>query len=139
MFDSLSFFPGIARATRLVCSLAIVLQAALLVAVGPGPHDSAHATEGRQVGGNAGQGLVVSQGVVAHNADNWHAAGYRGSGVKVGVIDFGFERFPELQASGELPADTKASCYSDIHVGTGDMEVCSTRGPYGTARRWPRR
>ena len=40
---------------------------------------------------------VVSQGVGIHGADAWHNVGYRGDGIKVGIIDKGFEGFRRLQ------------------------------------------
>ena len=55
-------------------------------------------------------GSVVSQGVELHQADAWHRMGYRGQGVKVGVIDTGFQGFSELQG-GELPRNVTARCY----------------------------
>ncbi|MCY3691403.1 MAG: S8 family serine peptidase, partial [Chloroflexi bacterium] len=55
-------------------------------------------------------GRVVSQGVELHHADAWHRMGYRGQGVKVGVIDTGFQGFSELQGS-ELPPNVTARCY----------------------------
>ena len=55
-------------------------------------------------------GRVVSQGVALHQADAWHRLGYRGQGVKVGVIDDGYQGFSELQG-GELPGNVTARCY----------------------------
>ena len=53
------------------------------------------------------QTRVITQGVSLHGADAWHNAGYRGNGVKVGVIDVGFEGFRSLQGS-ELPVNATA-------------------------------
>ena len=41
-------------------------------------------------------GNVTSQGVLPHGATAWHDAGYRGKGIKVGIIDTGFEGFRAL-------------------------------------------
>ena len=60
-------------------------------------------------------GDVVSQGVALHHADAWHSQGYRGQGVKVGVIDSGFEGFSQLQGS-ELPRNVTARCYFDVEA-----------------------
>ena len=60
-------------------------------------------------------GDVVSQGVALHHADAWHRQGYRGQGVKVGVIDTGFEGFSQLQGN-ELPRNVTARCYFDVEV-----------------------
>ena len=56
------------------------------------------------------RGPVTSEGVRAHGADNWHAAGFSGRGVKVGVIDGGFISLERLMGS-ELPASITARCY----------------------------
>ena len=48
------------------------------------------------------QGNTVSQGVSLHQVDRWHRMGYRGQGIKVGIIDSGFEGFGQRQGS-ELP------------------------------------
>ena len=55
-------------------------------------------------------GSVVSQGVELHQANAWHKQGYRGQGVKVGVIDSGFQGFGQLQGT-ELPRVVTARCY----------------------------
>ena len=55
-------------------------------------------------------GDVVSQGVALHQADAWHKKGYRGQGVKVGVIDTGYQGFSQMQG-GELPGSVEARCY----------------------------
>ena len=44
----------------------------------------------------------VSEGVAAMGADQWHAAGHSGAGVKVGVIDSGFGGYQSLLGS-DLP------------------------------------
>jgi hypothetical protein len=56
------------------------------------------------------QTRVISQVVGLHGADVWHSAGYRGNGVKVGIIDSGFEGFRGLQGT-ELPTNVTARCY----------------------------
>ena len=55
-------------------------------------------------------GSVVSQGVELHQADAWHRQGFRGQGVKVGVIDTGYQGFSQMQG-GELPRNVTARCY----------------------------
>jgi len=80
------------------------------------------------------QGNTVSQGVALHQADRWHNMGYRGQDVKVGVIDSGFERFSELQGTGELPANVMARCYpprdsqEPVSSSLADCEVDSVHG-----------
>ena len=80
----------------------------------------------------ASRGNVTSQGVVAHGADAWHAAGYTGAGVKVGVIAFGFLGFSALMGS-ELPANVTARCYSSAGIFTSVLAPCETDSAYGTS------
>ena len=81
---------------------------------------------------STGKGAVISQGVAAHAANAWHTAGYTGAGVKVGVIDGGFEGFSALMGS-ELPANVTARCYTDIGVFTSSLADCEYDGTHGTA------
>ena len=79
------------------------------------------------------QNVVISGGVAAHNASAWHSAGYRGEGVKVGVIDAGddFRGFRSLMGT-ELPSEVRARCYPDIGVVTDNLEDCMTDSDHGT-------
>ena len=43
---------------------------------------------------------ATSQGQSKHDVTSWHQAGFKGSGVKVGIIDVGFEGF---NSGGDLP------------------------------------
>jgi PKD repeat protein len=53
-----------------------------------------------------GHPAVISEGVAAINADNFSSAmGISGEGVKVAILDKGFDGVYDLQASGELPSD----------------------------------
>ena len=80
------------------------------------------------------QGSTISQGVSLHGADAWHNAGYRGEGVKVGIMDVGFERFSELQQGGELPPNVMARCYFDgPRAPTSRLSDCEVDGDHGTA------
>ena len=59
-------------------------------------------------------GSVTSQGVAEHLATAWHGSDYRGAGVKVGIIDSGFQGWQSLQGSGELPSSIGGvRCYTD--------------------------
>ena len=82
------------------------------------------------------QGNTVSQGVALHRADAWHRMGYRGQGVKIGVIDTGFVGFRELQASGELPGRVVARCYFDPdeqRLPSSSLADCEVDDVHGTA------
>jgi hypothetical protein len=68
---------------------------------------------------------VTSEGVALMNADAWQPLGYVGTGVKVAVIDLGFDSLSEAQAAGDIP-----SSY-DYHDFTGGGLETTT--PHGTA------
>ena len=69
------------------------------------------------------QGSVVSEGVAAHGVPAWHTAGLKGKGVKIGVLDVGFEGFAYLIGS-ELPSTAQWRCYTDVGVFTTDPDDC---------------
>jgi hypothetical protein len=75
---------------------------------------------------------VISQGVQAHNAVPWQAAGYLGQGVKVGIIDTGFLGWSSLP-----PADTPSLSGVRCYVGGGsyssDLSSCEADAAHGTA------
>lgn len=48
---------------------------------------------------------VSGEGVSSTLAVTWHEQGFRGEGVKVGVIDAGFEGLAQRQADSDLPAN----------------------------------
>ena len=70
------------------------------------------------------QGTVVSEGVAAHGASAWHNAGYKGQGVKIGIIDTGFEGFRGLMGT-ELPSTVEVRCYTEIGVFTSNLADCT--------------
>ena len=78
------------------------------------------------------RGSVTSQGVAAHAANAWHDAGYTGEGIKVGVIDSGFEGIRSLIGS-ELPSNVVARCYTDVGVFTSNLADCENGNDHGTA------
>ena len=81
------------------------------------------------------QNLTVSQGVAAHGANAWHSAGYKGAGVKIGIIDGGFDNFASLMGT-ELPPGIRveALCYdsSDDTTPSDDVSDCAG-SKHGTA------
>ncbi len=86
--------------------------------------------------GQPDQGTVVRDSVSVHGATAWHDAGYKGQGVKIGVIDIGdggFGGFSSLMGS-ELPAFVEARCYTDIGRFTFNLSDCETGDDgHGTA------
>ncbi len=57
--------------------------------------------------GDAGTDLAATLGLNA-----LHAAGIRGKGVRIGIIDFGFSRYDELTAAGKLPRAAAARAFN---------------------------
>ncbi|MCC6169190.1 MAG: S8 family serine peptidase [Caldilineaceae bacterium] len=74
------------------------------------------------------QGAVRSEGGEALNVAAWHAAGIRGAGVKVGIIDGGYRGYPSLLGS-ELPAAVTVRNFVDFET---DADVNGTT-EHGTA------
>ena len=74
---------------------------------------------------------VGGQGATAHGAIAWHSAGYRGQGVKVGVIDLEFQGFSGLRGT-ELPSTVQARCYSSSFISSSLLSDCERGGPHGT-------
>ena len=73
------------------------------------------------------QGTVVSGGVAAHGVPSWHATGYKGRGVKIGVIDLSFKGFAGLMGS-ELPATVNARCHTGMGNFTSNLSDCIYTG-----------
>ena len=69
------------------------------------------------------QGDIVSGGLLRHGVPAWYLAGIRGQGIKIGIIDSGFEGFRELMGT-ELPTRIQARCYIDIGVFTSNLSDC---------------
>ena len=49
------------------------------------------------------QGSIGGEGVIAHKATSWHQKGFKGKGVKIGILDVGFEGFGSLSGR-EVPS-----------------------------------
>jgi subtilisin family serine protease len=82
----------------------------------------AYPLENLHVGNSTTEGLAVINGPA------WHAAGYTGTGVKVGIIDAGFVGYPGLLGT-DLPASVSIKNFVD---GEGDAQVDGTT-EHGTA------
>lgn len=75
-----------------------------------------------------GISTATSEGLAAMNAPAWHAAGQRGAGVAVAVIDGGFQGYQGRRGS-DLPANVVARNFVD---GESDAQVDGTTN-HGTA------
>ncbi|MFZ5519527.1 MAG: S8 family serine peptidase [Candidatus Zhuqueibacterota bacterium] len=55
---------------------------------------------------------IQSEGIALMNADTWQAEGYQGAGVKVAIIDGGFEKLTDAQSNGDIPATYTSQDFS---------------------------
>ena len=78
------------------------------------------------------QPTVVSQGAAAHGAPAWNARGFTGAGVKVGIIDAGFQGFGAMMGA-ELPSTVVARCYTAIGAFTTNIADCENGEVHGAA------
>jgi subtilisin family serine protease len=69
------------------------------------------------------QSLILGQGVNVTQANDWHAQGITGQGVKVGVLDLGFGGYQELRGQ-ELPENVTVEIFGDEYA--FDVEVHGT-------------
>ena len=75
---------------------------------------------------------IAGNGPAAHGSPAWNQAGYRGQGIKVGIIDSGFEGFSGLMGT-ELPQSVRARCYpEDNDTPTDEVTDCAWDGAHGT-------
>ncbi len=74
------------------------------------------------------EGLSTTEGLAVMNANAWHNAGINGSGVKIAIIDGGFQGYPGLLGS-DLPANVTVKNFVD---GESDGQVNGTT-VHGTA------
>ncbi|MFN4218638.1 MAG: CARDB domain-containing protein [Candidatus Bipolaricaulia bacterium] len=65
------------------------------------------------------QTLVVSEGVALTGASQYHAMGFRGQGVKIAVIDLGFQGLTNAQSRGELPGGIQTFDYTNTGIESG--------------------
>lgn len=79
------------------------------------------------------QALIV-EGVAVSGADKWHAAGYKGKGIKIGIIDGGFGGYEALLGK-ELPQRVTLKSFRsdggagrDVH-GTAVAEIVYAMAP----------
>ena len=72
----------------------------------------------------AAAGRLAVDGVAKIGAERMHRDGVTGAGVKVGILDFGFERYGELQRKGRVPAPAAAKAFNQ----SGRWEAESRHG-----------
>ena len=60
---------------------------------------------------SSGPTASPSPAISAHGVQDWWTAGYTGQGVKVGIIDAGFDYYSQAVQAGEVPAPADVRCY----------------------------
>ena len=78
-----------------------------------------------------GGSQITGNGPEVHGSPSWNQAGYRGQGIKVGVIDGGFLGFSLLMGA-EVPKAVQARCYPEDGRHTTSVAVCESRTNHGT-------
>lgn len=69
-------------------------------------------------------GGTDSAGIADSQIDRFHRLGITGKGVKIGIIDFGFQRYEALLAAGEVPQPAAARPFNGI----GRMDANTVHG-----------
>ena len=77
-------------------------------------------------------GPISGQAAGVHRSPAWNRDGNTGQGIKVGVIDAGFQGFGNLMGT-ELPPSVVARCYISIGQFSDTLDDCEYGGPHGTA------
>ena len=79
------------------------------------------------------ESAFVGPAPALHGALAWQQIGYLGSGIKIGILDGGYEGIAGLLGS-ELPATVQVRCYPQIGVVSSSVADCVTPGSaHGTA------
>lgn len=74
----------------------------------------------------------ASPGVALHGASAWQAAGLTGAGIKVGIIDGGFQGLAARLGT-ELPATVQVQCYTAVGLSSSQPADCENGETHGTA------
>jgi subtilisin family serine protease len=77
---------------------------------------------------------IADEGVDETNATAWHEAGFTGKGVKIAIIDDGFARLTDRQATGQVTTRATTVDYCSGHVGgdehgTAVAEIVTQEAP----------
>lgn len=65
------------------------------------------------------ENAVTSEGFELMNVDTWHSSGHEGAGVKVAVIDGGFNQLTAAQAAGDIPTTYNSHDFTGSGLETG--------------------
>jgi hypothetical protein len=75
--------------------------------------------------------LTVSQGAAIMGSPEWNGSGFTGAGVKVGIIDVGFQGYSSLIGT-EVPVPA-VRCYRLVGQPNSDLSDCERLETHGTA------
>ena len=75
---------------------------------------------------------VTSEGTTVHKSPAWNSLGLDGTGIKVGIIDVGFDLWSSISPS-ELPTPAGVRCYTSVGVFTSTLSDCENGEKHGTA------
>ena len=70
-----------------------------------------------------------NEGVKAMGVDTWHAAGFNGTGVKIGIIDSGYQFADQLKTQGFLPNDFQVMDFAQKLLSENSLD----NGVHGSA------
>ncbi len=73
---------------------------------------------------------IGSEGARAHGAMAWHSEGLSGQGVKVGIVDAGFDGYAKAQLDGHVPVPAAVRC---LNQSPSQLVNCPLASDHGTA------
>ncbi|MDA1279163.1 MAG: Ig-like domain-containing protein [Chloroflexi bacterium] len=75
---------------------------------------------------------ITSEGTTVHGSPAWNTVGLDGTGIKVGIIDVGFQGWSSISPA-ELPTPAGVRCYTSMGVFTSNLSDCEVDTEHGTA------
>ena len=80
------------------------------------------------------QRLTHGDGVAPHGADFWHDPGWKGSGVKIGILDSGFSGYSSADTSDYVPTPAAVRCFTRTDTNAtqyvSTVSECETESVY---------
>ena len=77
----------------------------------------------------------LTHGVAPHGGDFWQDAGWKGSGVKIGILDSGFSGYSSADTSDYVPTPAAVRCFTRTDTNAtqyvSTVSACETESVYG--------
>ena len=77
----------------------------------------------------------LTHGVAPHGGDVWQDAGWKGSGVKIGILDSGFSGYSSAVASDHVPTPAAVRCFTRTDTNASQyvstVAACETESVFG--------